>query len=110
MSFQAMQLPQEFPDGDFDLVVLSEVGYYWSVPDLALACNRIVGALRPGATLMLVHWTPAVHDYPLTGDEVHDRFMALCIGAAPLLTHRAGQSAATYRLDVLERTAAAAAP
>lgn len=110
VSLQAMHLPQEFPAGDFDLVVLSEVGYYWSVLDLELARKRIVGTLRPGGALVLVHWTPAVHDYPLTGDEVHERFTALCNGDAPLLRHVAGQSATTYRLDVLERTGASTSP
>lgn len=110
VNLQAMHLPQEFPCGDFDLVVLSEVGYYWSMPDLVLARKRIVGALRTGATLVLVHWTPAVQDYPLTGDEVHDQFMAFCNGDAPLLKHLDGQSADTYRLDVLERTDAPSSP
>ena len=69
-----MQFPRETPDQTFDLIVLSEVGYYLSERDLLMARDWIVNALRPGGHLLLVHWTPLVEDYPLTGDEVHDLF------------------------------------
>ena len=94
-----MQVPDQFPDGRFDLILVSEVGYYWSPADFAAAQAAILEHLEPGGQLMLVHWTPPVHDYPLTGDEVHDAFLALG-GLKPLSGHR-GE---TYRLDVLERT------
>ena len=97
-----MVVPQEFPDACFDLIVLSEVGYYWSHADLALASQRITQALNPGAALLLVHWTPAVHDYPLTGDEVHAHFMALS-GDHQALRHVHLHRHATYRLDVFKR-------
>lgn len=102
VQLQNMVVPQAFPDGDFDLIVLSEVGYYWSLPDLRLASQRISRALRPGAALVLVHWTPPVHDYPLTGDAVHDHFMSLSGDQQPL-RHVSASRHATYRLDVFER-------
>ena len=52
---QNMTVPSEFPDGSFDLVVLSEVGCYWSAADLHRASQRIVASLRDGATLVMVH-------------------------------------------------------
>lgn len=106
VALQKRKLPQEFPPGLFDLIVLSEVGYYWSRADLHRAGERIVAALVEGATLMLVHWTPVVPDYPLTGDEVHMHFMALCSVNGPL-RHVTAQAGDTYRLDVFERTASA---
>ena len=74
VTFERRVLPGEFPAGTFDLIVLSEVGYYWSHDDLATAIRHIRDALRPGGVLVLVHYTPYVPDYPLTGDEVHAAF------------------------------------
>lgn len=93
-----MQVPDIFPNELFDLIVLSEVGYYWSPTDFARAQNEITAHLAPGGQVMLVHWTPPVHDYPLTGDEVHQAFLAMS-DLKPLSGHRKE----TYRLDVLEK-------
>ena len=93
-----MQVPDEFPDGQFDLILVSEVGYYWSPDDFAKAQAAIFAHLAPGGQLMLVHWTPPVHDYPLTGDEVHEAFLEM-----DGLKHLSGHREETYRLDVLER-------
>jgi len=61
----------DFPAGTFDLIVLSEVGYYFSSRDLRTVLNAIVGALAPGGTLVACHWRHPVADYPLDGDTVH---------------------------------------
>ncbi len=95
-------IPADFPTGQFDLIVLSEVGYYLSIADLTRARTKIVENLTTGGDLVLVHWTPPVHDYPLTGDQVHDRFMAV-VGPDQLLTHLQHQRAGTYRLDVFRK-------
>jgi SAM-dependent methyltransferase len=63
--------PGEWPEGVFDLVVLSEVGYYWDAGDLATAINRIKSSLAADGTLLLCHWRRPVSEYPLTGDQVH---------------------------------------
>ncbi|MCB2379381.1 nodulation S family protein [Hymenobacter sp. BT635] len=103
VEFRQLQLPEQFPAGtSFDLVVLSEVGYYWAAPDLARVANQLLAALEPGGQLLLVHWTPAVHDYPLTGDEVHEFFLRQTSPQGPL-RHLHGFRRATYRLDVLEK-------
>jgi SAM-dependent methyltransferase len=34
VTFRRMQLPDELPAGRSDLILLSEVGYCWSLPDL----------------------------------------------------------------------------
>ena len=95
---EQMLVPATFPDGPFDLILVSEVGYYWSPADFAQAQARILETLEPGGHLMLVHWTAPEPDYPLTGDEVHDAFLAL-----PGLHHLHGHREEQYRLDVLER-------
>jgi SAM-dependent methyltransferase len=100
VKFQIMQVPQEFPDQTFDLVLVSEVGYYWDWADLRTAQQQILDALEPGGHLLLVHWTLYAKDYPLTGDEVHDAFLEL----SPVhLNHLLEQREAEYRLDLFER-------
>ncbi|GAA4032565.1 class I SAM-dependent methyltransferase [Hymenobacter glaciei] len=97
-----MRVPEEFPPQQFDLILLSEVGYYWSSADLARAADQLLAALNPGGQLLLVHWTPPVHDYPLTGDDVHQFFLDKTSPSGSL-RHLTGQRHETYRLDLLER-------
>ncbi|MBJ7451034.1 MAG: class I SAM-dependent methyltransferase [Blastococcus sp.] len=54
-----------------DLVVLSEVLYYLDPGDLGQVIARLPEAVRPGGTLVAVHWRHPVADYPQTGDAVH---------------------------------------
>ncbi len=99
--FERRYLPGEFPDGSFDLILLSEVGYYLALPDLLDLRERCFNALSAGGHLLLVHWTVPVHDYPLTGDQVHDAFAELASDGR--LRHLTGQRAEKYRLDLYER-------
>ena len=94
-----MSIPRDFPDGQYDLILLSEVGYYWVMDDLKRARQQMLDHLTEGGHLLLVHWTPSVPDYPLTGDQVHEAFLAVA-GAGQPLTHLFGQRADTYRLDL----------
>lgn len=96
-----LRVPDEDPGGAYDLVMLSEVAYYWSPADLARAAALVARRLEPGGHLVLVHWTPVVPDYPQTGDAVHDALLA-----RPEFRHVAGARAERYRLDVLERRGA----
>ena len=94
------RMPAEFPSGPFDLILVSEVGYYLSLPDLRTFCRQIVSGLEPGGHALLVHWTPPVHDYPLTGDEVHETFIH---EAADELRGVRSERTEKYRLDLFER-------
>ena len=100
--FERRMLPGEFPDADgpFDLILLSEVGYYLAMPDLLRLREQCLTRLATGGHLLLVHWTPPVHDYPLTGDEVHSTFAA-AMGAP--WRHLSGRREEKYRLDLFER-------
>jgi trans-aconitate methyltransferase len=102
VTIEQMQIPVDFPTGPFELILVSEVGYYLSLPDLAEARARMVEALSPGGHLLLVHWTPVVPDYPLTGDAVHDFFLELTSSGGPL-THLHQTRADTYRLDLFQK-------
>ena len=94
-----MRLPDEFPDGAFDLVVVSEVLYYLNGQDVKAVARRVAEALLPGGEAVLVHWTgPHALPQPLSGDEASEVFIA----AAGLSVARQ-ERAETYRLDVLWR-------
>ena len=102
--FQLMQVPQAYPEEQFDLTVLSEVGYYWCWDDLKKAQQLMLHHLEPGGQLLLVHWTPyaAYYHNPLSGDEVHESFLAL---PSSQIKHLGGDRAEKYRLDLFERVA-----
>ena len=102
VDIRLLRVPEEFPTQQFDLILLSEVGYYWSPADLARAADLLIAGLLSGGQLLLVHWTPPVHDYPLTGDDVHDFFLKQAANKGPL-RHLNGQRHPTYRLDLLEK-------
>jgi SAM-dependent methyltransferase len=97
--FACMQVPDELPAGQFDLILLSEVGYYLSLDDLARLRTWIVERLLPNGQLVLAHWTPVIDDAPLTGDAVHDLFL----NVPDQLARLSGSRAPTWRLDVLEQ-------
>ena len=99
--FAQLVVPNEFPAETFDLIVLSEVGYYWSARDLERAIAKIGGALRRGGTLLLVHFTPYVPDYPLTGDEVHEAFARLLPRD---ISRVRSDRRERYRLEVYQRS------
>jgi len=92
--FQRATLPAEFPAGEFDLVLMSEVGYYFALPDLKVLSEKTIHSLQANGDLVLVHYLPLVPDYPLTGDEVHEFFLQL-----PDLEHLKGFRAERYRFD-----------
>lgn len=72
VEFRQMCVPAEWPEGDFDLVVLSEIGYYLDRPTLGRLADRVERSLSDRGTLLACHWRHPVADYPLTGDAVHD--------------------------------------
>ena len=62
------------PDNNFDLIFLSEIGYYFEYKVLKKILADIFSSLLPGGILVMVHWTSYVRSYPLTGLEVHEYF------------------------------------
>lgn len=95
---QRLSVPEQQPSGNFNLIVVSEVAYYWSRADLDRAMDLLARHHAAGGDLVLVHWTPPVHDYPLTGDAVHDLW--LCRAEWETLTD---VTRPQYRLSVLRR-------
>ena len=65
-------LPEEMPDGPFDLILASEVLYYLPEEVVLRSLRRFEAELAPGGTLLAVHWRKETRTYPLQGDEVHE--------------------------------------
>lgn len=81
------QIPREWPDGRFDLVVFSEILYYFGDRDLEQVLDRGVRALEPGGTLLAVHWRHPVAEYPRSGDDAH-RLLSARPGLARMVSHQ----------------------
>jgi len=68
-------LPEEMPDGPFDLIVASEVLYYFTREEMLAALRAFERELAPRGALLAVHWRRETKTYPLQGDEVHELLM-----------------------------------
>ena len=99
--FALATVPADWPEGRFDLVVLSEVVYFLDRTDLARLIARIEASLLAGGNVVLVHWLGQTN-FPLSGDEAADGLMD---GAAAFLRVTHQERTADYRLDVLTRAA-----
>ncbi len=88
-------VPEEWPSGTFDLIVLSELGYYLDAASLAQLAQQSRNSLRPGGTVLACHWRPRIQGCALTGDEVHD-----LLGGELQLPHLARTLDADLRIDV----------
>jgi SAM-dependent methyltransferase len=64
-------IPREWPARAFDLIVFSELLYYFDDADFDQVLGRGIGGLRPDGHLLAVHWRHPAPDHPRTGDEVH---------------------------------------
>lgn len=60
----------------FDLVVLSEVGYYLTRARLEAVVSELAEAMAGGGDLVACHWTGHSDDHVLHGSEVHEALAA----------------------------------
>jgi 2-polyprenyl-3-methyl-5-hydroxy-6-metoxy-1,4-benzoquinol methylase len=96
---EQMQVPQQWPEGHFDLILFSEVLYFLNETDLARICAHTLRSILPGGQVLLVNYT-GVTDDPSTGDSAARFFInATAPQLQPVLQQRASQ----YRLDLLQR-------
>lgn len=65
-------LDEPWPTGPFDLVVLSDVGYYLPPEMLRATLDREIPRLARGATVVAAHWRRRIDHYPMTGDHAND--------------------------------------
>jgi SAM-dependent methyltransferase len=65
-------LAEDGIDGQFDLIVLSEIGYYFEVAKLRRIAISLMSRLLPGGVILAAHWLGTSRDHLLKGDSVHD--------------------------------------
>lgn len=82
-----MTVPAQWPEGTFDLVVLSELLYYLATPTVRSVLEHAVAALEPGGTLLTVHWNHPVPEHLSTGTDIA-RILAGTPGLRLLADHR----------------------
>jgi SAM-dependent methyltransferase len=93
------QLPAEWPVGErFDLIVLSELAYYFDDADLATLLDRAVDSLEPGGDLVAVHWRRPVAEHFRSGDEAH-----AALAARPELSRLSRLEEDDFLLEVFTR-------
>ncbi len=62
--------------GPVDLIVLSEIGYYFSSAALVRIATDLAQRLSQGGELIAAHWLGSSPDHVLHGDTVHDLLLA----------------------------------
>jgi len=97
---ERMTVPGDFGNEMYGLILISEVAYYLDDAGLEMLRKKTMEQLSKGGQLLMVHWTPKVHDYPQTGDYVNDYFLELDKKG---LKHLQQQRHQTYRLDSFEK-------
>jgi hypothetical protein len=95
--FEERSIPDQWPPGPFDLVVLSEIAYYFDRTDLGSVMARVIDSTGPRAHVVGVHWLGET-DYPLSGELTH-QIIAEIPGLATVVHHRDEE----FVLDVWER-------
>ncbi len=69
-----LAVPQSWPEGRFDLVVVSEVGYFLSPAELDDLVRRVASCLEPAGVVALCHWRHPIRGWPLDAARVHSAF------------------------------------
>ncbi len=101
LRFERMVLPGDFPMGRHDLIVLSELLYFFDAADLTRLAARTLAAATPAADIILVNWLGET-DTALSGDAAAELFVAALAEAAP---RSAASRREHYRIDLLRRRA-----
>jgi hypothetical protein len=97
--FERLRIPAEWPDGRFDLIVLSEVLYFLDPSDVATVAARALAALDTDGVVLSVNWRGHGDD-PCGGDEAATIFLNQTEQALRVASR---YHTASYRIDLLVR-------
>lgn len=92
--FHRCDIGEEIPDERFDLIVVSEIAYYFDCLTLMRIADQLQRALLPGGELIASHWLGHSVDHVLHGDAVHE-----ILSMTLALRHRASSRYQGFRLD-----------
>jgi len=97
--FVAGRLPQDWPQGEcFDLIVVSELAYYFDLATLAAMLGAAAASLAPQGELVLCHYRHPFDDRVTPTGAVHDIPSRL-----PGLRRRLHHLDDNFQLDAWER-------
>jgi 2-polyprenyl-3-methyl-5-hydroxy-6-metoxy-1,4-benzoquinol methylase len=91
-------IPKDIPAEEFDLMVFSEIGYYFDESHLASLVDQLIEHTSPGGTFLAAHWLGSSADHLLSGDRVHEIILE-----CEELAHDYSERHAEFRLDRWER-------
>jgi hypothetical protein len=80
--------------GRFDLILMSEIGYYFSEVKLRELVKMMLAHLVPSGTFLAGHWLGRSDDHILSGDRVHEILLE-----NNELVHEWGERHQGFRLD-----------
>lgn len=86
----------------YDLVVLSEIGYYFTDADWLEMVDTMVGRMQHGTTLLAAHWLGHSDDHILSGDCVH-AILETNKRLVPVDAQRLGEGEQGFRLNLWRR-------
>jgi SAM-dependent methyltransferase len=92
-------LPSLIPSGTFDLIVFSEIGYYFTRDDLFAIASLLANRICTSGVFLAAHWLGESPDHLLSGDSVHE-----ILARVPNLALRQTERHAGFRLDLWART------
>lgn len=86
---------RDIPVPDWDLIVFSELGYYFSAARLCALAGQLASRLRSDGEFLAVHWLGHSTDHVLHGTDVH-RILRVTLP----LTHVRAQAHEGFLIDV----------
>lgn len=69
--FERNAVPAQWPQGSFDLIVISELAYYLSRLQQRTLAQLAARSLSPSGTLLACHWRHPIDDAKTTAIEAH---------------------------------------
>lgn len=75
VTVEVRRLPADWPEGRWDLLVFSELLYYFDRRDLEVTLDRVEGATAAGSHLLAVDWRPVTPDAPRDADDAHRQLL-----------------------------------
>jgi SAM-dependent methyltransferase len=77
VDIQCGALPTDIPAGEFDLIVFSEIGYYFESRQLRSLAAELLSHMSRGGTFLSAHWLGSSPDHILSGDQVHEVILGI---------------------------------
>jgi SAM-dependent methyltransferase len=91
-------LPALIPSGSFDLIVFSEIGYYFTSDNLFEIATSLADQICASGVFLAAHWLGESSDHLLSGDAVHE-----ILHGVSSLNLRHAERHTGFRIDVWTR-------